>query len=142
MISKYKFYLMWFMAIIVLITIGACKKNDAEKTEYIFSGASYKELNSEIGCDSKYSKAKKRDIFNSRYKNHWMVWEGKVVLSDADSVSLNCDGKGIQDLTVTLANKNAGYDLMKGNYITVKFLMKSTGGCILPFGGEKATIYP
>ena len=123
--------------VIVLFTNYAA---DKENIQYKNSNISYEELNSEIGCGSKYSKTKRKDVFNSKYKDHWMVWGGKVELSDADSVSLNCDGKGIQDLSITFTNKRVGYDLMEGDYLLVKFLMKSTGGCFLPFGGKKATI--
>lgn len=131
------------LAFIVLIILVGCSENYSDTDlSYKYSNASYEELNSEVGCHSKYSKAKKKDIFNSRYKNHWMVWSGEIVLSDADSVSLNIDGKGTQDLAVDFIDKNAGYNLMEGSFISVRFLMKSTGagGCILPFGGEKATI--
>jgi hypothetical protein len=109
-------------------------------SSYPTSNASYEELDSEVGCNSKYSDDKKKDIFNSRYKNHWMTWSGEVVLAEADEASLNIDGKGIQDLAVDFADKNAGYNLTKGNYIAVRFLMKHAGGCFLPFSGEQATV--
>lgn len=132
---------MKIIIVILSIILAGCSDNClSDSCSYEHSTISYEKLNSEIGCGSKYSKAKKKDVFNSNYKNHWMVWGGKVELSDADSVSLNCDGKGIQDLSVTFTNKNAGYNLMEGDYLLVKFLMKNTGGCFLPFGGKNATI--
>jgi len=109
-------------------------------SNYPTRSASYEEVNSIVGCDSEYSDDKKKDIFNSLYKNHWMTWRGEVVLAEADGASLNIDGKGTQDLAVGFADKNAGYNLTKGSFITVRFLMKSAGGCFLPFSGEKATI--
>jgi len=101
---------------------------------------SYKELDAQVGCKSKYSDAKKEDIFNARYKNRWMTWRGEVVRADSDEASLNMDGKGIQDLHIDFADKNAGYDLTIGQFITVRFLMKSAGGCFLPYRGYDATI--
>ncbi len=62
------------------------------------------------------------------------------MLAEADEASLNIDGKGTQDLQVDFADKRAGYNLTKGDFITVKFVMKTTGGCFLPFSGEYASI--
>lgn len=102
--------------------------------------ASYTQVNAEVGCKSTYSDQKKDDIFKAKYKDHWMTWSGEVVLLDSDEASLNVDGIGTQDLSVTFADKNAGYDLAKGKQLKVRFLMKSAGGCFLPFGGGEATI--
>ncbi len=125
---------------VVLISaiIGGCSSEDP--SAFPNSSASYEELNAKVGCDSKYSDDKKDDIFKSRYKNHWMTWRGEVVLAEADEVSLNIDGKGTQDLAVDFTNKKAGYNLTKGNVITVRFVMKHAGGCFLPFSGDHATI--
>lgn len=120
------------------VAIGGCSSE--EPSVFLNSGASYEELNSEVGCDSKYSDDKRDDIFNSQYKDHWMTLSGEVVLAEADNASLNIDGKGTQDLRVDFADKQAGYDLTKGNVITVKFVMKNAGGCFLPFSGDNASI--
>lgn len=108
--------------------------------DYPESDATYAQVNAEVGCKSTYSDQKKDDIFNAEYKDRWMTWSGKVVLLDSDQVSLNVDGIGTQDLQVDFADKNAGYDLAKGRQLTVRFLMKSAGGCFLPFGGREATV--
>ena len=121
-----------------VVFFAGCSSEDPSK--YPINDASYKELNSEVGCDSKYSDDKKDDIFKFRYKNHWMTWCGVVVLAEADNASLNIDGKGTQDLQVDFFDKNAGYNLKKGDVIVVKFVMKYPGGCILPFIGEYAVI--
>jgi uncharacterized protein YxeA len=130
-----------FILIFVCLGFFYCTTEDQKPEDnYLHSNASYEELENTVGCDSKYSDDRKRDVFNNQYKNHWMIWTGEVVLVDADSVSLNIDGKGTQDLSVDFASKGLGYNLLKGQVITVKFLMKSAGGCILPFGGEQAVI--
>ena len=126
------------LALVATLSLIGCTSEDA--SSYPVSTGSYAELDSEIGCDSKYSDDKKEDIFNSQYKNHWMTWAGEIVLAEADNASLNIDGKGTQDLQVDFADKNAGYNLTKGNMIEVKFIMKTAGGCFLPFSGEQATI--
>jgi len=109
-------------------------------TSYPASSASYSQVDSAVGCDSKYSDDKKDDVFNSRYKNHWFTWTGVVFLAESDEASLNIDGFGTQDLQVDFVDQNAGYDLVKDSTITVKFLMKTAGGCYLPFSGDKAVI--
>ncbi|HDS1772852.1 TPA: zinc ribbon domain-containing protein [Pseudomonas putida] len=104
------------------------------------SAATYSQVNAQVGCKSTYSDQKKDDIFNAQYKDHWMTWSGEIVLLESDQVSLNVDGIGTQDLQVDFADKNAGYDLAKGEQLKVRFLMKSAGGCFLPFGGKQATV--
>lgn len=126
--------------IIAIYYITGANNYKTPEREYPVSHASYEHVNQDVGCGSKYSDDKKEDIFNSRYKNHWMVWSGEIVLASSDDVSLNIHGKGTQDLKVEFKNKNAGYNLIKGSNITVKFLMKNCGGCFLPFGGEQGTI--
>ena len=126
------------LILMTLLTLISCSSEDT--SSYPLSSASYAELDSEIGCYSKYSDNKKEDIFNTLYKNHWMTWAGEVVLAEADNVSLNIDSKGTQDLRVDFADKNAGYNLKKGDMIKVKFIMKTAGGCFLPFSGKQAII--
>ncbi|MNJ47839.1 hypothetical protein D3C77_430100 [compost metagenome] len=104
------------------------------------SAATYAQVNADVGCKSTYSDQKKDDIFQAKYKDHWMTWKGEVVLLESDEASLNVDGVGTQDLKVTFADKQAGYDLSKGSQLKVRFLMKSAGGCFLPFGGREATV--
>jgi hypothetical protein len=126
------------LILIALIWMAGCSSEDP--SSYPDSNISYIELDSEVGCGSKYSDDKKEDIFNSKYKNHWMTWRGEVVLADAESVSLNIDGKGTQDLSVDFSDKKAGYNLTKGSFINVRFLMSRMGGCFLPFSGKNAIV--
>jgi hypothetical protein len=114
--------------------------NAAPTKTYPESNASYRELDSEVGCKSTYSDQKKEDIFNSKYRNHWMTWTGEIVLLESDNAALNMDGIGTQDLSIDFADKNAGYNLTKGERVTVRFLMDTEGGCFLPFSGDQATI--
>lgn len=109
-------------------------------TEYPESTATYNQVNIDVGCKSTYSDQKKDDIFNEKYKNHWMTWKGEIALLESDEVSLNVDGIGTQDLQVDFADKQAGYDLSKGSQLKVRFLMKTAGGCFLPFSGKNATV--
>lgn len=100
----------------------------------------YAEVDAEVGCKSTYSDDKKSDIFRWRYRDHWMTWRGYVVRASADAVDLDLDDKGVQDLRATFVDKTAGYDLRIGDRITIRFMMKTAGGCLLPFGGSQASI--
>jgi hypothetical protein len=109
-------------------------------TTYPTNNASYEVVNSEVGCESKYSDDKKDDIFKSKFKDNWFTWTGTVLLVEADNVSLNIDNFGTQDVMVKFSDKNAGYDLVKDSTITVTFLMDKAGGCFLPFRGKQASV--
>ena len=108
--------------------------------KYPINNDSYDTTEEEVGCFSKYSEEKKIDIFNSQYKNHWMTWKGEVVIAKSDSVTMDVNNFGIDDLRVVFENSGDGYDLLEDQTITVQFLMKSSGGCFLNFEGELARI--
>lgn len=129
-----------FLSLILLFTSGC--KDEQSQVSYPISTATYAELNEKIGCDSKFVEQKKTDIFNASYLNHWMIWTGEVMSASPEDASLNLNGKGLQDLHITFANKTGGYDLLQDETITVKFLMNVAGGCILPFEGTQAQIVP
>ncbi len=122
-----------------LVISMACSPPE-DPSNYPASDASYEEVNAEVGCDSKFSDDKKDDLFRAKYRNHWMTWRGAVLLAEADNASLNLDGVGTQDVRIDFADERAGYDLLEGQEITVKFVMKTAGGCFLPFSGDHGVI--
>ena len=123
---------------LAIATLFGCAAEDT--SSYLSSNIKYTALDKEVGCSSKYSDDKKEDVFDSKYKNTWMTWRGEVVFAESDQVSLNVDGFGSQDLNVEFANESAGYDVSVGDHLTVKFVMKIQGGCIMPFIGYHAII--
>ena len=124
-----------FLSIILVGCGGGVDPNT-----YKSSSAQYAELERTVGCDSKYSGDKKKDIFKKKYKNHWMVWSGEVMAPKKGQTSVQLDGVGAQDLIVDFADGKTGYDLIKGDPITVRFVMDSIGGCFLPYGGKHAIL--
>lgn len=120
-----------------ILALCAAFPGCAEKN-YPDHHASFKLVDKTVGCASTDSNAKKEDQFESRYKNHWLTWRGKVQVAGTDSLSIDMDGHGIQDLFVRMKIAKAGYDVRKGDIVTVRFLMKDIGGCIMPFSGEEA----
>lgn len=142
-----KLIIVAFWGVVGLFVIGVLvgKSNEpgssvsSNAPQYGHSSASYREVDSQVGCKSQYSDDKKEDLFNELYRNKWMTWKGRVVLLEAGKVSIDMDG-GTQDLSVRFKDPNAGYNLQKDAKLEVQFLMKTAGGCFLPFSGESATV--
>jgi len=127
--------------IIILFSISILSMSTSfADSKYPVNNDSYDRTEEEVGCYSKYSEEKRKDIFNSQYKNHWMTWKGEVVIAKSDSVTMDVNNFGIDDLRVVFENSGDGYDLLENQTITVQFLMKSSGGCFLNFEGELARI--
>jgi hypothetical protein len=125
---------------VTLLLCGCSHKQDDSKLPQ--SNATYQQVNSDVGCDSKNSDERKKDVFEARYKDHWMKWRGTIVLADSNVMALSMTDKGTQDLRVNLAQKGAGYNHKKGEVVTLSFLLKTQASCTLPFFGEDATIVP
>lgn len=124
---------------ISIVSLFSCSP-EIPPISFPLSSSSYDELNHNVGCESKFVEEKKSDIFKSNYLNHWMIWKGQILTASSEDASLNLDGKGIQDLHISFADSKGGYDLLQYQIVSVKFLMKSAGGCILPFEGTMAVV--
>ena len=111
-----------------------------DPTQFPSNSNDYETTNREVGCDSKLSDSRKDDLWDLKYKNHWMIWTGSVFIADLKESSLQMDGAGKENLEIIFADGHSGYDLEKGETATVKFVMKSKGGCSEPYGGEYARI--
>ena len=111
-----------------------------DPSNYLSSKVSYAEFERVVGCDSKNSNDRKKDIFEKNFKNHWMTWSGTAILPEEGATSLNVDRQGIQDLMVDFADGKTGYYLKEDQVITVKFVMKGLGGCFLPHTGKHAIL--
>ncbi|HEX2966120.1 MAG TPA: hypothetical protein VHO84_10050 [Syntrophorhabdaceae bacterium] len=117
---------------------GCSHRQDTSKLPQ--SSATYQQVNSDVGCDSRNSDERKKDIFETRYRDHWMRWRGMIVLADSNVMALNMSGKDTQELRVNLAEKGAGYNFKKGQFVTLKFLLRAQASCTLPFFGEEASV--
>jgi hypothetical protein len=117
-----------------VVTLSAC--SGADPSTLPNSPLSYEQVESVVGCQSKFSGEKKQDIFDAQYKNKWYRWNGTVLTSNPDSVELDMNGGGTQELSLDFDSDGAGYSLMEGQEITVRFVLDSLGGCFLPYGGK------
>jgi hypothetical protein len=102
----------------------------------------YEEADNEVGCNSKYGKEKQIDLFNSLYKGKTFQWRGEIVNISSNQISLNLDGKIATNLKASFSQPKAGYELTKGQTVTLQFVMNSAGGCFIPFVGVNAEVLP
>ena len=123
-------------------TDGTFKKGIWESNNLVLEETmrtSYAQIDSEVGCESKYSDQKKMDIFHSKYKGKSFRWSGRVRNPERGLTSLDIDGR-LSDLRIYFSDGQTGYDLLKDQTITVVFVMHELGGCVLPFIGRNAYI--
>lgn len=120
------------------LALTACSGVDPDtlpERDWAFSYA-----DNEVGCNTSYNDEKRNDIFEKKFNDHWFKRKGTVVVSEPGSVGLDLNGGGIQDLQVDFEDENAGYNLIEGQELIVRFVMEVPGGCYLPFMGNHARI--
>jgi hypothetical protein len=87
---------------------------------------------SETGCKSRFSDDKKADLFDAKYKGKQMTVTGEITLVSGDEVHIKLLRSTLtSDITVTMLDKRATYDLEKGQRITASFAVSFHGGCFL-----------
>lgn len=60
--------------------------------------------------------------------------------ADPENVLLDINGQGTHELQVVFADAKGAYDVLTGSTVSIRFVMRSQGGCILPFSGDNASI--
>jgi hypothetical protein len=99
--------------------------------------SSFERMVADTGCASKYSDDKKADIFNANYKGRAITATGQIATLSSGDLSLKVlPGTMTYDILVTLRDPRAGYDLEKGQRVTVKFVVSYHGGCVLRHSDE------
>jgi hypothetical protein len=105
--------------------------------------SNFKEMIAATGCKSKFSDEKKDDIFKSKYENKDMVVDGEIAEVDRGELDIKVLPSTLTfDLDVTLKDPKSTYDLQKGQSVTVRFIVRSAGGCILPYSGDEGVLVP
>ncbi len=129
------------MVVVFVIAAASLFSDDgADATTLPTSSAGFDEVDDEVGCGSDYSDEKRADIFRARYQDHWMTWPGTVVSSDNGEVDIDAGALGMSDLDVELSDPDEGYDLIDGEEVVIRFVMRKPGGCFIPFRGDMASI--
>ena len=102
---------------------------------------SYQQVDSQVGCDSKYSDEKKQVIFDNNYKGHEFTWTGTVERVSGDDVAIKILSDTFSyDVAVKLTDENAAFNLEKGQRITLNFVLREQGGCIMHYHGDNGVI--
>jgi hypothetical protein len=99
---------------------------------------SFNELDSIVGCSSKFAERKKKDIYSDDYHNKWVKFnmiiskinEGSIELKNAEGVSL----------VVDLSSQGSGYDLLVDDKIDVTFTLNGLGSCDNSYTGTNGKI--
>jgi hypothetical protein len=94
-----------------------------------------------LGCKSPYSEEKAADVFAQKFKGKLMTARGSVETNKDGTIGLKLlKNTFTYDVLVHLSDKSQSYNLEKGDVVTVKFVVKSHGGCFLSFSGEEGVI--
>ncbi len=102
---------------------------------------SFATLIANTGCSSRYTDEKKADIFASRYRNHRMIFSGTIAEVSAGSVSLKImPDTLISDIDIHFRDPRAGYNLVKGQRLTVVARLTAAGGCIANYKADQGEI--
>lgn len=101
---------------------------------------SYIVMDSKCGCGSQNGESKKEAIFNSEYKDKWVTYFGAIDLIQDNKLSVNADLGGAIDLSVEFENEKDIYNLKVGSFVSVKFVLREQGGCLLPYEGDMGKI--
>ena len=98
----------------------------------------FADMNAEIGCPSKLSAEQKADLFNAKYAGKKITATGEVTGIYPDEVTIKIlPSTYIFDLSVKLSDPKSALHLKKGQQITVTFIVRIAGGCILPYQGDR-----
>jgi hypothetical protein len=103
----------------------------------------YVTMEAETGCKSKYSEAKKADIFEAKYQGKQMVVTGRVaaVINGGGQVHVKVLPETLTyDVSIDLNDAKSGYNLEKDQSVSVRFVVKDAGGCIMPYIGDQGSL--
>jgi hypothetical protein len=110
-------------------------------TEASAQSEGFAAIDEEVGCRTRYGEEKAANEFATKYAGKEMTVSGQVSSVSRGTLRLKVLPATITfDLQVELADLNAGYDLEKGQRVTVRFVMRRAGRCYRPFEGDQGVI--
>ena len=96
----------------------------------------------ETGCHSRYSEEKKADKFRP-FKDKPAILTGEVAHIEGGKLGLKLMADTLTyDMLISFRDPKDIYDLEKGSHVMVAFIMRSAGGCFLPYTGDNGVILP
>ena len=95
---------------------------------------SFEELDSIVGCTSKYAERKKQDLFNEDYAGKWVNFTASISKIEESTIYFkNADGVKLE---VGLIQPGSGYDLLVGDELNITFTINKLGSCDTPYIGS------
>lgn len=91
----------------------------------------------DVGCHSKFSVEKSTDIYQQRYNDRWMRWNGSIEHVESDHIQFSNGGQSVK---VFFENAGEGYELLKGDTVSVTLKLDKQGSCSDPFEGQGGLI--
>lgn len=94
---------------------------------------SFQELDSIVGCTSKFAERKKVDIFKEDYIGKWVQFKLTITKIHEDKIELKDENN--VPVIVELQEAGSGYNLLVDDELTITFILESLGGCERPYTG-------
>jgi hypothetical protein len=124
-----------------LLTAAAIAALTATADAQVPNNYAFLKMLADTGCDSRYSDDKKADLFQASYKNREMTVTGEITSLSSGKLALKVLPSTLtSDVRVVLRDPRAGYDLQKGQRVTIRFVVNIAGGCILDYSGDQGVI--
>lgn len=98
----------------------------------------FESVDAVVGCTSRFSEERKADVFKESYKGYWLQWTGEIKHVDNESVAIAIGESST--LSVTFEQQGAGYELLKGDQLTLTFKLTGKGDCESSYTGSNAVI--
>lgn len=94
---------------------------------------SFDELDSIVGCTSKFAEQKKSDLFSEKFKGKWVHFKADIKKIEDSIIYLN--NKSGVGLNVHLLTPGSGYNLLVGDELSITFKLDGMGSCEKPYTG-------
>lgn len=99
---------------------------------------SFNDLDSIVGCSSKFAERKKKDIYSSDYHEKWVKFN--MIISKIHEESIELKNEADVSLFVELAHKGTGYELLVDDKVDITFTLNGLGNCDIPYTGVNGAI--
>lgn len=90
----------------------------------------------EVGCKTSFSEERANDLFSKEYKGHWVEWNGFVKSANKEQVEIVSKEDSKDVAVVKFEKEGAGYYLLKGQEITMRFILENNASCKDSFYGH------
>lgn len=119
---------------VALLEDALNKPPEAPKMAFV----TFDELDSIVGCSSKYAERKKIDIFESDFVGKWVKMD--LIISKIHDDKIEFKNSNEVPLSVDLVEHGSGYDLLVDDTVSITFTLTGLGSCDKPYSGINGTL--